>query len=112
MSSTLTDEESLATYNLFAVGSGSLVAAGSEVTDTAVGGGEETAAAAGGARVGGQRRGRFAVARDGFEQIHDDLFARTKNKFMVFNGVGMEDWSSRHKTREIDLDEYFDAVLR
>lgn len=28
----------------------------------------------------------------GFEQINDDLFARTENKFMVLNGSGIDSW--------------------
>jgi hypothetical protein len=58
------------------------------------------------------RRGRFKVAREGFEQIKtDDLYFRTKNKFMKFNGVGMEDWCTRHKTRRIEEDSYFEKVF-
>ena len=37
--------------------------------------------------------------REGFEQINDDLFSRRANKFMVFNGVGMEDWTVKPRTR-------------
>jgi hypothetical protein len=63
--------------------------------------------------VGGPGRGRFAsVARDGFEQINDDLYARVKNKFVVFNGVGMMDWSSKHRTRLTDSDEYLEEVFK
>jgi hypothetical protein len=28
----------------------------------------------------------------GFEQINDDMYARTDNKFMVFNGAGVDSW--------------------
>lgn len=36
----------------------------------------------------------------GFEQINDDLFARKDNKFMVFNGAGMDSWDgSQPKTK-------------
>jgi hypothetical protein len=31
---------------------------------------------------------------NGFEQINDDLFARKDNKFMVFNGAGVNSWKS------------------
>jgi hypothetical protein len=30
----------------------------------------------------------------GFEQINEDLFARKDNKFMVFNGAGVDSWKS------------------
>ena len=30
----------------------------------------------------------------GFEQINEDLFARKDNKFMVFNGAGVNSWTS------------------
>ena len=30
----------------------------------------------------------------GFEQINEDLFARKDNKFMVFNGAGVDSWTS------------------
>lgn len=30
----------------------------------------------------------------GFEQINEDLFARKDNKFMVFNGAGVDSWQS------------------
>lgn len=42
----------------------------------------------------------------GFEQINDDLFARKDNKFMVFNGAGVNAWKNPPqpvtKTKMID----------
>ena len=43
----------------------------------------------------------------GFEQINEDLYARKDNKFMVFNGPGVESWVSPPqpvtKTKGIDI---------
>lgn len=38
---------------------------------------------------------------DGFEQIHDDLFARKDNKFMVFNGPGARSWKDTNPNTRI-----------
>ena len=54
---------------------------------------------AGGQGKGGGRKG---YVKDGFEQINDDLFARRANKFMVFNGVGMQDWTTKPVTKTRD----------
>ena len=35
---------------------------------------------------------RRHIAPEGFEQINDDLFSRKDNKFMVFNGAGVDSW--------------------
>lgn len=35
---------------------------------------------------------RRRVLPSGFEQINEDMFARKDNKFMVFNGVGVDAW--------------------
>ena len=35
---------------------------------------------------------RRHTAPKGFEQINDDLFSRRDNKFMVFNGAGVDSW--------------------
>lgn len=35
---------------------------------------------------------RRFISPEGFEQINDDLFARKDNKFMVFNGAGVDSW--------------------
>ena len=42
---------------------------------------------------------RRTGVRDGFEQINDDLYARRANKFMVFNGVGMDTWVTKATTK-------------
>ena len=34
---------------------------------------------------------------EGFEQINDDLFARRDNRFVVFNGTGLETWGKDSK---------------
>lgn len=36
---------------------------------------------------------RSGEVQSGFEQINEDLFARKDNKFMVFNGAGMDSWN-------------------
>lgn len=54
---------------------------------------------------------RRSGVRDGFEQINDDLFARRANKFMVFNGVGMENWSAKPKTAKRVTEEYVTEVM-
>jgi hypothetical protein len=38
------------------------------------------------------RFSRRRVLPQGFEQINEDLFARRDNKFMVFNGAGVDSW--------------------
>ena len=35
----------------------------------------------------------------GFEQINEDLFARKDNKFMVFNGPGVDSFSTNAVTK-------------
>ena len=37
----------------------------------------------------------------GFEQINEDLYSRADNKFMVFNGAGVESWSGNHSITKI-----------
>ena len=49
-----------------------------------------------------QASGRKGHVKDGFEQINDDLFARRANKFMVFNGVGMQEWTTKPLTKMAD----------
>lgn len=39
--------------------------------------------------------------RPGFEQINEDMFARKDNKFMVFNGVGMDSWNGTQPVTKI-----------
>ena len=43
----------------------------------------------------------------GFEQINEDLYARKDNKFMVFNGPGVDSWQTPPqpvtKTKGIDI---------
>ncbi|GMH92693.1 hypothetical protein TrST_g1793 [Triparma strigata] len=48
---------------------------------------------------------------DGFEQINDDLFARRANKFMVFNGVGMENWSAKPRTARRVTEDYVKVIM-
>lgn len=38
-------------------------------------------------------------AKPGFEQINEDLYARTDNKFLVLNGSGVESWTSHPVTK-------------
>jgi hypothetical protein len=41
---------------------------------------------------------------NGFEQINEDLFARKDNKFMVFNGAGVDSWQGTEpKTKVASL---------
>jgi len=35
----------------------------------------------------------------GFEQINEDMFARKDNKFMVFNGAGVQTWTAQPITK-------------
>jgi hypothetical protein len=37
----------------------------------------------------------------GFEQINEDMFARKDNKFMVFNGAGMDSWNGTQPVTKI-----------
>jgi len=63
--------------------------------------------ASGGALVTVQAgSGRKGHVREGFEQINDDLFARRANKFMVFNGVGMREWTTKPVTKKSDDGKY------
>jgi hypothetical protein len=43
----------------------------------------------------------------GFEQINEDLFARKDNRFLVFNGAGVEsaDWPPKSHTRILQTDD-------
>lgn len=50
---------------------------------------------------------RDAHVPEGFEQINEDLFARKDNKFMVFNGAGVDTWRGTEATTKV-LD--FDSV--
>jgi len=45
----------------------------------------------------------------GFEQINDDMFARKDNKFMVFNGVGVQSWMDT--TMETKLSQTEEIIL-
>ena len=51
---------------------------------------------------GGDEKGNSSSKKEqisgAFEQINDDLYARKKNKFMVFNGAGMNEWRDTHMT--------------
>ncbi|KAI2489210.1 hypothetical protein MHU86_25387 [Fragilaria crotonensis] len=55
----------------------------------------------------------------GFEQINDDLFARKDNKFMVFNGAGVDNWHGTEPVTKIatlsgdpkSLDEFSRTAL-
>ena len=44
---------------------------------------------------------------EGFEQINDDMFARKDNRFMVFNGTGLDSWtgSQQPKTKVNGLED-------
>ena len=66
----------------------------------------------------------FSFTRDGevpagFEQINDDLFARKDNKFMVFNGAGVDNWHGTEPVTKIatlsggttSLDEFSRTAL-
>ena len=66
----------------------------------------------------------FAFARvgevpAGFEQINDDLYARKDNKFMVFNGAGVDNWHGTEHVTKIatlsgdpkSLDEFSRSAL-
>eukprot|EP00594_Rhizosolenia_setigera_P015855 CAMPEP_0178972640 /NCGR_PEP_ID=MMETSP0789-20121207/21161_1 /TAXON_ID=3005 /ORGANISM="Rhizosolenia setigera, Strain CCMP 1694" /LENGTH=88 /DNA_ID=CAMNT_0020660181 /DNA_START=76 /DNA_END=342 /DNA_ORIENTATION=+ len=47
--------------------------------------------------------------KEGFEQINEDLYARKENKFMVFNGVGVDTWySGTQPITKIDMGILFD----
>jgi hypothetical protein len=48
-----------------------------------------------------------SVSRD-FEQINDDMYSRKENKFMVFNGAGVESWTgtqSISKLRNVPISQ-------
>jgi hypothetical protein len=47
------------------------------------------------------RYGRLRNIPSGWEQINEDLFARKDNKFMVFNGAGIDSWSGDHPITKI-----------
>lgn len=44
----------------------------------------------------------------GFEQINDDMFARKDNKFMVFNGPGLDSWRG---TQPITKTSHIENIL-
>lgn len=57
---------------------------------------------------------------EGFEQINEELFARKDNKFMVFNGPGVDSWHHRgnepitkvaHSGEASSLDEFSSRAL-
>lgn len=37
----------------------------------------------------------------GFEQINEDMFARSENKFMVFNGAGVDSWNGNQRVTPV-----------
>jgi hypothetical protein len=39
----------------------------------------------------------------GFEQINEDMFARKDNKFMVFNGAGVDSWHGTQPVTKVSL---------
>lgn len=45
--------------------------------------------------------GRKHAVPEGFEMINDDMFSRKDNKFMVFNGPGVESWSGNSPESKI-----------
>lgn len=45
----------------------------------------------------------------GFEQINEDMFSRKDNKFMVFNGAGVDSWTS---TKPITKIAHAEDILR
>lgn len=46
---------------------------------------------------------------EGFEQINEDMFARKDNKFMVFNGAGVDSW---HGTQPLTKTSHVDNILK
>jgi hypothetical protein len=46
-------------------------------------------------------------AKLGFEQINEDLYARSDNKFLVLNGPGVGSWKSQAVTKLGGLSEDF-----
>ena len=51
---------------------------------------------------------------EGFEQINDDMFARRDNRFVVFNGTGLDTWrkdSKEPRTKTHGLEDDIQLVL-
>lgn len=48
-----------------------------------------------------------SCAKLGFEQINEDLYARSDNKFLVLNGPGVDSWTSHAVTKLGGLSEDF-----
>jgi hypothetical protein len=51
---------------------------------------------------------QFAPQHDvpvGFEQINEDMFARRDNKFMVFNGAGVDSWTGTQPITKVSQAE-------
>jgi hypothetical protein len=51
---------------------------------------------------------RRHISPNGFEQINDDLFSRKENKFMVFNGAGVDSWEG---TQPITKRSHLDDII-
>jgi hypothetical protein len=54
------------------------------------------------------RFSRRRVLPPGFEQVNEDMFARKDNKFMVFNGPGVDSW---HGTQPLTKISHIEDIL-
>jgi hypothetical protein len=52
--------------------------------------------------------GRVREVPPGWEQINEDMFAKKENKFMVFNGAGIDSWSGAQQVTKIAK---YDSIL-
>lgn len=48
----------------------------------------------------------------GFEMINEDMFARKDNKFMVFNGAGVDSWRDSKVTKSSGIEKMLSGTLK
>jgi hypothetical protein len=55
--------------------------------------------------------GRKDSVPAGFEMINEDLYSRKENKFMVFNGPGVESWGDTPVTKIVGIEKMLASTL-